>query len=79
MDYEFEGITGRMLQRLRVAKGFAQKEVAAKLQITQQAYCKLEHKKIIKTSTLKCALIAMESNIQELVAITLLFQKEDYS
>ncbi len=65
-------ITGKMLCRLRMAKGFAQKEIAAKLQITQQAYSKLERNNVIKTAVLAAILIAMNSNMEELAIINFL-------
>lgn len=59
-------ITGSMISRLRMAKGFAQKQVAARLQITQQAYSKIERTDFIKAPVLQKILAAMHTNMEEL-------------
>jgi len=55
-----------MLCRLRMAKGLAQKEVAAALHITQQGYSKIERSDIVKEAVVKAVLSAMHSDRDEL-------------
>jgi transcriptional regulator with XRE-family HTH domain len=69
MNFENEKINGKLLCRLRMAKGLAQREIAAKLKITQQAYSKMEKSSCIKVTTLSTVLIAMNSNIEELTIV----------
>lgn len=69
-----EKITGKVLCRLRMAKGIAQKQVAERLKMTQQAYSKIEKNGAIKPFMLDSILIAMKSNREELKMIQQLME-----
>jgi len=69
MNFERPAFSGKMLCRLRLIKGLGQKQIAAKLNITQQAYSKMEKKDALTIALLKTILIAMNSNMDELEAI----------
>jgi transcriptional regulator with XRE-family HTH domain len=68
-------ITGKMICHLRMAKGLAQKELAAKLKISQQAYSKIENNGIIKYTLLIAILTAMNSSMDELSIVNILQSK----
>lgn len=69
-----EKITGKILCRLRMAKGIAQKQVAERLKMTQQAYSKIEKNGVIKPLILDSILVAMKSNRDELKMIQQLME-----
>ncbi len=61
--------TGKTLQSLRKLKGKSQREIADKLDITQQAYSKLERREWIDIERTENILQALKSSRKELEEI----------
>jgi transcriptional regulator with XRE-family HTH domain len=61
--------SGKTLYRLRLIKGLGQKQIASKMNISQQAYSKIEKKDSMSIDLLKTVLIAMDSSMDQLEAI----------
>ncbi len=64
---------GNLIKRLRNAKDLKQSTVARRLGITQQAYSKIENGKVVNGYRLADRLRAMDSNEEELNAVSNIF------
>lgn len=62
-------ISGRSLCRLRMVKGIPQKLVALRLNMSQQAYSKIESTRSLKQDLVDEILMAIGSNMTELRVI----------
>ena len=62
-------ISGKTLCRLRMVKGMPQKMVAIRLNMSQQAYSKIECTRIIRADIAEEILKALNSNMAELKMI----------
>jgi len=62
-------ISGKALCRLRMVKGMPQKMVATRLEMSQQAYSKIECLRIVRPDQVEMILKALGSNMAELKMI----------
>lgn len=62
-------ISGEMLCHLRMVKGIPQKLIAKSLDISQQAYSKMEKRKKIHDKKVEAVLRAMKSTFEELMEV----------
>jgi transcriptional regulator with XRE-family HTH domain len=62
-------VTGEMLQRLRLIRGVGQKEIANALNITQQAYSKIEKSKCIDEKRLVIILNFLRYSKNEVLSL----------
>ena len=58
-------IHGEAIRKLRQVKGFTQYTVAKNMNITQQAYSKIEKRKVSSIKMFQRILLALESNLNE--------------
>jgi len=58
-------IHGEAIRKLRQVKGFTQYTVAKNMNITQQAYSKIEKRKVSSIKMFQRILLAIESNLNE--------------
>ncbi|HYM94356.1 MAG TPA: helix-turn-helix transcriptional regulator [Chitinophagaceae bacterium] len=65
-------ITGELLQRLRLVKGIKQRVIAEKLQISQQAYSKIEKSRKIAGYRLKKLLKALNYSAEDMAKLSII-------